>query len=284
MALLKKLNSFHVMLDNEAHLQVLEQHPLPDHQKWSAFLKVDTGGMRDVQQTIIGSCAQSEIAVRVATRVKGHCLNRNQLLIDAGFLAMSWDGFSAFDGALGGSFCRVDGHDNLKLVKMSQEVGHIEPRSGSLDFASHPIGSLLFLLPYHACATACQFTEFYGHSGDQITNHHNDVYLELPEFKYKWLYILFYNCVVIILAYEERILKMATKFEASDNLDHRTLSRPKQRISILENRQIWLIELSTSQIIRNNMKMQKLSARLFLKMLTESQEVIGPTSDSRTKD
>ncbi|ELT92685.1 hypothetical protein CAPTEDRAFT_228501 [Capitella teleta] len=170
MALLKKLNSFHVMLDNEAHLQVLEQHPLPDHQRWSAFLKVDTGGMRDVQQTIIGSCAQSEIAVRVATRVKGHCLKRNQLLIDAGFLAMSWDGFSAFDGALGGSFCRVDGHDNLKLVKMSQEVGHIEPRSGSLDFASHPIGSLLFLLPYHACATACQFTEFYGHSGDQITN------------------------------------------------------------------------------------------------------------------
>lgn len=69
----------------------------------------------DVQQVIIGSCSEEDIAVKVATRVKGHSYDRNQLLVDAGFLAMSWDGFAAFNKEMDGSFCRVLGKRDLRL-------------------------------------------------------------------------------------------------------------------------------------------------------------------------
>jgi D-serine deaminase-like pyridoxal phosphate-dependent protein len=62
-----------------------------------------------------------QIAVKVATRVKSHRPDRNQLLVDAGFLAMSWDGFSAFDKELDGSFCKVEGDDNLRQVNPKLE-------------------------------------------------------------------------------------------------------------------------------------------------------------------
>ncbi|XP_057712487.1 D-serine dehydratase isoform X1 [Corythoichthys intestinalis] len=43
----------------------------------------------DVQQSIIGSCSVEDIAVRVLTRVIGHCPHRNQLLIDCGWTGLS---------------------------------------------------------------------------------------------------------------------------------------------------------------------------------------------------
>lgn len=39
----------------------------------------------DVQQSIIGSCRLEDVAVKVLTRVIGHCPHRNQLLIDCGW-------------------------------------------------------------------------------------------------------------------------------------------------------------------------------------------------------
>ena len=39
---------------------------------------------------------------------------------------------------------------------MTQEIGFIEG-GGDIDFAKFPVGSVLFLLPYHACATAAQY-------------------------------------------------------------------------------------------------------------------------------
>ena len=50
----------------------------------------------------------------------------------------------------------VDGHPDLMLCDMTQEHGFIEPLDpgASPDYPSLPVGSLLYLLPYHACATA----------------------------------------------------------------------------------------------------------------------------------
>ena len=53
--------------------------------------------------------------------------------------------------------CLVQGHPGLKLAKMTQEIGFIEAEEGDIDFAKFPVGSVLFLLPYHACATAAQY-------------------------------------------------------------------------------------------------------------------------------
>lgn len=44
----------------------------------------------DVQQSMIGSCSLEDVAVRVLTRVVGHCPHRNQLLIDCGWTGIRW--------------------------------------------------------------------------------------------------------------------------------------------------------------------------------------------------
>lgn len=46
----------------------------------------------DVQQSLIGSCTLDDVAVRVLSRVIGHCPHRNQLLIDCG-----WSGLRYID-------------------------------------------------------------------------------------------------------------------------------------------------------------------------------------------
>ena len=43
-------------------------------------------------QSLIGSCTRDEIACRLATRVIGHKPANNAMLIDCGFLAISYDG------------------------------------------------------------------------------------------------------------------------------------------------------------------------------------------------
>ncbi|KAJ7322075.1 hypothetical protein JRQ81_018362 [Phrynocephalus forsythii] len=118
----------------------------------------------DVQQMMIGSCQLEDIAVRVLTRVIGHYPHRNQLLVDCG-----WTGLSLHSlGQLPTGYALVEGHPELKLVGMTQEHGKIEPLKGRLDFAKFPLGSLLRLLPYHACATAAMHPLYYVHSGGQV--------------------------------------------------------------------------------------------------------------------
>lgn len=77
------------------------------------------------------------------------------MIIDAGFTALSQQGFDALDG----SYAKIKGHPDLKVVNMTQEIGFIEPDEASrqIDFASFPIGSVLELLQYHSCDTAMRF-------------------------------------------------------------------------------------------------------------------------------
>ena len=79
--------------------------------------------LSDVQQTLIGSCKMEDIAVKVATRVKGHFPERNQLLVDAGFVAMSYDGFAAYDKQLDGSYCVVEKEPNLRWADTRGHTG-----------------------------------------------------------------------------------------------------------------------------------------------------------------
>ncbi|KAM8839171.1 D-serine dehydratase isoform 1-T2 [Synchiropus picturatus] len=104
----------------------------------------------DVQQSLIGSCALEDVAVRVLTRVIGHCPHRNQLLIDCGWTGLSLDGA----GKLPTGYAVIEGHPNLKLLSMTQEHGRVEPITGKLDYSKFPLGTLLSLIPYHSCATA----------------------------------------------------------------------------------------------------------------------------------
>ena len=58
----------------------------------------------DMQQFSLGSCQADQIAARVLTRVLGRFPGkRNQIIIDAGFLALSEQGFQH----LGGSYAKI---------------------------------------------------------------------------------------------------------------------------------------------------------------------------------
>lgn len=46
-------------------------------------------------QVAIGSCSKNDIACCVATRVIGHYPHRSQMLVDAGFLALTKQGLLA---------------------------------------------------------------------------------------------------------------------------------------------------------------------------------------------
>ncbi|XP_054624421.1 D-threo-3-hydroxyaspartate dehydratase isoform X2 [Dunckerocampus dactyliophorus] len=114
----------------------------------------------DVQQSLIGSCSLQEVAVRVLTRVIGHCPHRNQLLIDCGWTGLSLDGA----GKLPTGYAMIEGHPNLKLLSMTQEHGRVEPIVGKMDYSKYPLGSLLTLIPYHSCATAMMHPVYHVHS------------------------------------------------------------------------------------------------------------------------
>ena len=58
----------------------------------------------DLQQLFLGSCREEDIAARVLTRVLGQFPGkRNQIIIDAGFTALSQQGFEA----LGGTYAKI---------------------------------------------------------------------------------------------------------------------------------------------------------------------------------
>nr|XP_028606737.1 uncharacterized protein LOC114607579 isoform X1 [Podarcis muralis]XP_028606738.1 uncharacterized protein LOC114607579 isoform X1 [Podarcis muralis] len=138
-------------------------HPVPEMAQLS---EVHPGNFLfyDAQQMMIGSCQLEDIAVRVLTRVIGHYPHRNQMLVDCG-----WTGLSLHSlGQLPTGYALVEGHPNLKLVGMTQEHGRIEPVAGKLDFAQFPLGSLLALIPYHACATAAMHPVYYVHSEGRV--------------------------------------------------------------------------------------------------------------------
>ncbi|XP_053490239.1 D-threo-3-hydroxyaspartate dehydratase [Ictalurus furcatus] len=118
----------------------------------------------DVQQSLIGSCRHEDIAVRVLTRVIGHYPHRNQLLVDCGWAALSHDG----GGRLPTGYAIIENHPELKLVSMTQEHGRVEPISGKLDFSQFPLGSMLSLMPYHACATAMMHPVYIVHSKGKV--------------------------------------------------------------------------------------------------------------------
>eukprot|EP00117_Sycon_ciliatum_P020539 scpid85058/ scgid4523/ D-serine dehydratase; D-serine deaminase len=104
----------------------------------------------DLQQHWTGACEVSDIAVRVMTRVIGHYPDRNRLVIDCGFTAISKQHDA--DTSL---YAKFDDHSELKLLSMSQELGIVgssDDRPLNLD--NYPIDKRLFILPYHSCAVA----------------------------------------------------------------------------------------------------------------------------------
>jgi D-serine deaminase-like pyridoxal phosphate-dependent protein len=117
----------------------------------------------DTMQLAVGACAAADIAVRVLTRVVGHYPKRNMLLVDLG-----WTGVSAQGAEVGyGAFLESP---QLRMLQLKQECGEVGSADGTpVDFAKHPIGSLLHFAPYHACAATQQHTQVHVLADDRAT-------------------------------------------------------------------------------------------------------------------
>ena len=119
----------------------------------------------DLVMAGLGVCSIDDIAISVLGSVIGHQEDKNWLITDAGWMAMSRDrGTQRQKVDQGyGVVCDERGApiDDLIVVDANQEHGIVARRGGgAIDFRRFPIGSLLRVLPNHACATAAQHAEY----------------------------------------------------------------------------------------------------------------------------
>ncbi|MGU3494319.1 DSD1 family PLP-dependent enzyme [Xanthobacteraceae bacterium A53D] len=120
---------------------------------------------QDLVMAGIGVCTPQDIALSVLATVIGHQHERGWVLVDAGWMAMSRDRGTASQSVDQGYglVCDVEGRviPDLIMVAANQEHGIIGLRPGSTgrlpDFS---VGTLLRILPNHACATATEHDSY----------------------------------------------------------------------------------------------------------------------------
>ena len=121
----------------------------------------------DLVMAGLGVCRTEDIALSVLTRVIGHQVDKGWVLVDAGWMALSRDRGTQqqpIDQGYG-LVCRVDGDElgDWIVSAANQEHGIVAQRDGATpaDLRERfPLGSLLRILPNHACATAAQFAAY----------------------------------------------------------------------------------------------------------------------------
>jgi D-serine deaminase-like pyridoxal phosphate-dependent protein len=115
----------------------------------------------DLDQEGIGSCGAGDLALSVLASVIGHYPHRNQMLIDAGALALSKDiSAQEFMPKVGyGAVADAPAKD-MSVVACSQEHGFVSS-DDPLPYGNLPIGSRLRILPNHACITASAYDRYY---------------------------------------------------------------------------------------------------------------------------
>jgi D-serine deaminase-like pyridoxal phosphate-dependent protein len=127
----------------------------------------------DLVMAGIGVCSIDDIAISVLASVIGHQPSKHQILVDAGWMAMSRDRGTAGQPVdqYYGLVCDPNGrpYPDLIMRLANQEHGVLEIRPGSsARLPELPVGSLVRILPNHACATAAQHTYYNVLSDGQI--------------------------------------------------------------------------------------------------------------------
>jgi D-serine deaminase-like pyridoxal phosphate-dependent protein len=119
----------------------------------------------DLVMAGIGVCSLDDIAISVLTTVIGHQRDKGLILIDAGWMAMSRDrGTARLTVDQGyGVVCDLACNPvaDLIVVDANQEHGIIADRCGNRPPPNLPVGTMLRILPNHACATAAQHDRYH---------------------------------------------------------------------------------------------------------------------------
>ena len=126
----------------------------------------------DLVMANIGVCTPRDVALSVLTAVIGHQPEKGQAIVDAGWMAMSRDrGTQNQARDFGyGQVCSATGEPIPGYIVSGANQEHgIVSREGSPDpdiARRFPVGSLLRILPNHACATGAQYAEYHAIHGD----------------------------------------------------------------------------------------------------------------------
>jgi D-serine deaminase-like pyridoxal phosphate-dependent protein len=137
---------------------------------WQGVTEIRPGNYAffDKVQTDIGSCNLQDVAATVLTTVVAHYPAHNQMLLDAGALALSKD--SGADHLSNGIvFGAVVNHPHLKIFSISQEHGLITA-DAPIAFTDFPVGSQLQIIPNHSCLTAALFPKYHVVEENQVVD------------------------------------------------------------------------------------------------------------------
>jgi len=127
----------------------------------------------DLVMANVGVCTPRDVALSVLTTVIGHQADKGWAIVDAGWMAMSRDRGTArqrIDYGYG-AVCDTAGEpiDGFVLTGANQEHGIVARRDGAIEpdiVARFPVGTLLRVLPNHACATGAQFDHYHAVAPD----------------------------------------------------------------------------------------------------------------------
>lgn len=143
-----------------------------DHLRGVTEVRAGIYMLWDLAQLSRNVCRIEDIAVSVLTSVIGHNRAGRSLILDAGALALSKDiGANKYLPDAGyGYVCDV--RTAARLGKLSVDVVHQEHGTVSVDdeawFARLPVGSLVRVLPNHACITCAGYEAFDAVRGQQV--------------------------------------------------------------------------------------------------------------------
>jgi len=129
----------------------------------------------DLVMAGVGVCTPREIALSVLTTVIGHVPERGQMVVDAGWMALSRDRGTASQplDQRYGLVCDEAGDviEGLLVLAANQEHGIAGWREGTAGGdleARFPLGTRLRVLPNHACATAAQHERYHVVRGTAV--------------------------------------------------------------------------------------------------------------------
>ncbi|MFJ8958479.1 DSD1 family PLP-dependent enzyme [Lentzea sp. NPDC102401] len=122
----------------------------------------------DLVMAGIGVCGLDDLALSVVVTVIGHRHDKNWVLTDGGWMAMSRDRGTQAQAVDQGYGLVADEHGDLipdlLMTGASQEHGVLSTRDGK-PVPDLSIGTRLRILPNHACATAAQHDRYHLASG-----------------------------------------------------------------------------------------------------------------------
>jgi D-serine deaminase-like pyridoxal phosphate-dependent protein len=127
---------------------------------------------QDLVMAGLGVCEVSDIAVSVACTVIGHRKDQGWLITDAGWMALSRDRGTASQAQDQGYGVVTDSSgavlQDVLVSQANQEHGVVAHRNGlPLTDTQFPVGTLLRILPNHACATCAQFDRYHVEADTQ---------------------------------------------------------------------------------------------------------------------